>query len=45
MREATDAESLEPALVENLLREAADFTGTPIRIVVRGRSREDRERD
>jgi GTP-binding protein len=29
--------------IENLLREAADFTGTPIRIVVRGRSREDRE--
>lgn len=29
--------------VENLIREAADFSGTPIRIVVRGRSREDRE--
>jgi GTP-binding protein len=29
--------------IENLLREAADFTGTPIRIVVRGRSREDRD--
>ncbi|MFN2387437.1 MAG: ribosome biogenesis GTPase Der [Thermoanaerobaculia bacterium] len=29
--------------IENLLREAADFSGTPIRIVVRGRSREDRD--
>jgi GTP-binding protein len=31
--------------VENLLREAADFTGTPIRVAIRGRSRGDRASD